>query len=174
MTKGTFRIVTVVAVVALVGALSLTVTISGDDSEGRGGSFMRYLHEMGRHLHGANHHQNPMAGLIEELELNPDQLQRLEKIHKTFGTFGQEDPRAMIDLHNRLIEQFEQGKVETGEIRHVIDGHLDQIREMAYGVTDELISLVNGLDARQREVLLTHIRDKHDGDNVHHGHGSGH
>ncbi len=174
MTKGTFRIVTVFAVVALAGVLSLTVTISGDDSEERSGGFMHHLHEMGRHLHGANHHQSPMAGLIEELEFNPDQLQRLERIHETFGTFGQEDPRAMIDLHNRLIEQFEQGNIETGEIRHLIDGHLEQVREMAYGVTDELIALVNGLDARQREILLTHIRGKHDGNDAHHGPGSGH
>ena len=74
----------------------------------------------------------------------------------------------MADLHNQLVTQFERGYIESGEIRGFIDGHVEQIRGMAYAVTDELIELINGLDEKQRGILLAHLQGAKSGD---HGHG---
>jgi hypothetical protein len=168
MARGTFQIAAIIAAVALVGTVSLTVVATDDDSPGPVGGFFRHLHELGHHLHGDNHHQDPMAQLIEQLELTPDQLRRLEKIHEIIGASGSEEPGAMAALHDQLVGQFEQGHVETDGIRRAIDGHVEQIRDTAYAVTDELIALLNGLDATQREIVLAHLQGNHE---EHHGHG---
>ncbi len=126
MASRTFQIVAIVAAVAFVGTVSLTVMATGDGSEGQapGDGFLSHLHKLGQRLHGDGHHQNPMA-----------------------------------DLHNQLVTQFERGYIEPREIRGFIDGHVEQIRGMAYAVTDELIELINGLDEKQREILLAHLRN---------------
>jgi Spy/CpxP family protein refolding chaperone len=109
-----------------------------------------------------------MAQLIEELELTPDQQQRLEKLHEIFGAYHSQGSGSMFMLHNELVEQFRRGGLETDEIRRTIDEHVEQIREMAYAGTDELVALVNGLDARQREIVLTHLQGSQE---EHHSHG---
>ena len=158
MAKRMFLVVAIIAVAALAGAAGLTVMATGDGAEGQEGDFMDHLHKLGRHLHGEDHHMDQMTRLIEQLELTPDQMQRLEKLHEIIGSYGSEKSGSMAELHDRLVTQFEQGRLETDEIRGVIDGHVEQIREMAYAGTDELIALVNGLDSRQREIVLTHLQ----------------
>ena len=74
----------------------------------------------------------------------------------------------MAELHEQLVAQFERGNLETDELRGLIDVHVEQIRERAYAVTDELVALVNTLDATQREILSKHLQALHEG---HHGHG---
>ena len=159
--------IAIIAAVALVGTLGLTVMATSDGSGSQGGDLLRQLYRLGHHLHGGGHHQDHMAGLIEQLELTPDQLQRLEKIHEIMGAYGSKGSGSMAELHDRLLAQFEQGHIETDEIRQVIDGHVEQMRETAYSVTDELIALVNGLDARQREIVLTHLQGNRE---QHHSH----
>ena len=158
MTRRTLQIAAIIAAVALVGTVSLAVIATGGGSGPQGGGFLSHLHQFGRHLHGGGQHHDQMARLIEQLELTPAQLQRLEKIHEIAGTFGSEGHGSMAELHNQLVSQFEHGYIETTEIRQVIDGHVEQIREVAYVVTDELVALVNGLDAKQRETLQAHLR----------------
>ncbi len=180
MARKTLQIVAIIAAIALVGTVSLTVAATGDGSEEKdGGGFLRHLHEMvGQHLHHGSHHQDHMAGVIEQLELTPDQVQRLERVHEIFGAFGSEGHASMAEVHEQLVAQVEQGYVDTGEVRRVIDGHLEQMRELAYAVTDELIPLVNELDATQRETLLTHLQGNrqagHQAHQGHPGHGHGH
>ncbi len=171
MKKRTFRIVAIIAAVALIGTWSLTVTARDGDSDEQAGGILRHLHAMGRHLHGGGHHQNPMAGLIEDLELNQDQLKRVEKIHEIMGSFGHREPGSMVELHNRLIAQLEDGQIDAAEIHQVIDDHVEQIRAMAYGVTDELTALVNELDAGQRETLMDHVQQLHGTGGDEEGHG---
>jgi Spy/CpxP family protein refolding chaperone len=168
MAKGTIQIGAIIAAVALVGTIGLTVMATGGESGGRPGDFLSHLHKLGHYLHGGEDHHGQMSGLIEQLELTPNQLQRLERIHEILGAHGSEDPGTMAELHDQLVEQFEQGHVETDEIRRVIDGHVEQIRDVAYSVTDELIALVNELDTRQREIVLAHLQGNHGG---HTGHG---
>ena len=168
MAKGTFQIVAIIAAVALVGTVSLTVIATGGDSESKGeGGFLRQLHALGHNLHGGGHHQDHMAEVIEQLELTPEQLQRLEKVHEIIGSYGSDGHGSMAELHEKLVAQFGQGHVEADEIRLVIDGHVDEMREMAYAVTDELVALVNGLDATQREILLTHLQGNQEGHQLH-------
>ena len=162
MATRTFQVIAALAVVALVAAVSLTV-VTGDDSVGKGddsvgkrGDFLRHLHGMAHHMHGGAHGQNPMAKLIEQLELTPDQLQRFEKIHEIIGGYGH-DESAMVKLHEQLVTQFDQGQLETDEIRRVVDAHVEQMRDVGYAVTDELVALVNELDGRQREILSEHL-----------------
>ena len=163
MTRRNFQIAAIIAAVALVGTVSLTVIATGGGSGAQGGGFLSHLHQLGRHLHDGGQHHDRMARLIEQLELTPAQLQRLEKIHEIVGSFGSEGHGSMAELHDQLVAQFEHGYIETGEIRQVIDGHVEQIRDVAYVVTDELVALVNGLDARQRETLLAHLQGNHEG-----------
>jgi len=164
MEKRLFQIVASIAVAALVGATGWTVMATGGDSDGEGGGIMARLHGM----HGEDHHMGQMSQLIEELELTPEQQQRLEKLHEIFGAYHSRGSGSMAELHEQLVEQFRQGRLETDQIRRTIDEHVEQIREMAYAGTDELVVLVNGFDARQREIMLTHLqgnRAGHDGHN---------
>ena len=164
----TFQIAAIIGAVALVTMAGLTFIATAGGSEGPSSEFFRHIHKLGHHLHGGGDHHDQMARMIEQLELTPEQYQRLENVHEIIGTDGSEEPGAMAELHDKLMAQVEQGQVENAEIRRLIDGHVEQIRERAYAVTDELIALVNGLDATQREKLLAHLRGAHQ-----RGHGNG-
>ena len=169
MTNKMSQILAILGAVALVSTVSLTVLARGaGDSSSQEGGFMQKIHELGSFLHGSAHQHDPMADLIEQLELTPDQLERLEKIHEIIGTYGHQGHGSMAELHGKLVEQFEAGHVGTDEIRQLIDEHVEQIRGMAYAVTDELIGLVNELDATQREIMLEHLQGN---DGGHHSHG---
>ena len=159
------QIAAIVGAVALVATVGLTVVAMGGGS-GEGGDLLGHLHRLGQQLHGGDRHHDAMAELIEQLDLTPDQHQRLERIHTVIGTYGNGES-GMAELHEQLVAQFEQGHVETDGIRRLIDGHVEQIRDMAYTVTDELIALVNELDPVQREIMLEHIQGAREG---HRGH----
>ena len=64
----------------------------------------------------------------------------------------------MVALHDELVSQFERGPVETAEIRRAVDGQIEEMRVMAYAVTDELVALVNELDETQRGMVLEHLQ----------------
>lgn len=157
MTHRTFRIVALAAV-ALAGAAGLTIVATDDCPADRDGGLLGHLHELGRRLHGQASHEDHMARLIEQLQLTPEQQHRLERIHEIMETYGGEDDGTMAELHHRLMTQFGQGRVETDEIRRVIDRRVERTRDMAYAVTDELVALVNGLDPGQREIVSAHLR----------------
>ncbi len=175
MAKKTLQIVAIVAAIALVGMVSLTVTATGGDSDSESGLLRRFHQMVGQHMsHGGPHHQDHMGAFIEQMELTPDQRQRLEKAHEIAGTFGSEGHASMAEAHRQLMSQFEQGYVDVDEVRGMIDGHLEQMRDVAYAVTDELIPLVNELDATQRETLLAHLgglQEAQHGHGHHRGHG---
>jgi len=168
MASRTLQIIAIIAAFALVGTVTLAVVATGDESGDRGGGFLRRLHELGQTLHGGGHHQDPMAQVIEQLELTPEQMQRFERIHEIAGNFGHGGDKTMLELHESLVTQFKQGYVETDELRGAIDAHLEEFRGMAYAVTDELVALINELNEAQREVLLEHLEGTGSGD---HGHG---
>lgn len=158
MAKKTLQIVAILAAVALAGLVGFSVAAAGGGSGDEDGGFLQHLHAMGHHLHHGDHHDF-MAQLIEQLELTPDQQQHLDKAHGILEAFGSDGHASLIELHEQLVGQVEQGDLETDAVRAIVDEHLEQIRSMAYGVTDELIALVNGLDATQRESLLAHLRE---------------
>ena len=141
-------------------ALAGTFVIGGD--HGNGGGFFSHLHEIGEHIHGSDHHRNGMARLIDELELSDDQLSHLERIHEAVDRFEHHPGGSMQELHELLISQFHAGAIDEAEVRGMIDQHLEQIRGTAYAVTGEMVTLINGLDTRQREILMQHIGERHE------------
>ena len=154
MLTRTFQILALLAAVALMAGVSLTVMATGDES-GEGG-FLHRLHQ----LHGSSaghHHAHHMAEMIKELNLTPAQQQRLERIH---GIMEEHHggKSAMHELHNELLAQFERGELSQVELRGMIDEHVEQIRAMFYSVTDEMIGLADELDQTQRQTLLRHVR----------------
>lgn len=149
----TFQIVAIIGVLA-VGTATLAYMGAGQ-GEGDGG-FFHHLHKLGSHLHGGGHHDH-MAELVDQLELTPDQMQRFEKIHEIMASHGSGNRDAMVQLHDSLVEQFESGQIGTAEIRRTIDAHVEEMRAIAYAVTDELVGLINELDGRQRGIVLEHL-----------------
>lgn len=165
MARKTFRIGSMIAVATLIAMGSWTVLASGDGDEG--GGFLHHLHALvEHHLQHGGHHE---ADFLDQLNLTPDQAQRLAKIQEAFETYGSEGHSSMQELHERLVAQVEEGHVDAGEVRAAIDTHLEQVRGVAYAVTDELVALVNDLDAEQRETLLAHLQGGQGG-HGHHGH----
>ena len=172
MMKRIFQIAAVLAVFVLAGTVGFTAVAKSGDSTGHASGFLGHLHKMiSQHLQHGGHHQRGMTSLIEQLELTPEQRQHLEKIHEVLGTFGSDGHASMEALHNQLVARVEGGAVEASEVHDIIDEHLEQMRGVAYAVTDELVELVNGLDGKQREMLLAHLQG-HDGEHAgHDGHG---
>jgi Spy/CpxP family protein refolding chaperone len=169
--KGTLRTLTLIAAVVLIGMAGWTVLATNENLEPQAGDsrggFLRHLHELGHRMHGSGHSHDPMAGLIEELELTPDQQQRLENVHRIIDSYGAGRTGSMVELHERLVQQFQEGRIEPEEVRAVIDEHVEQLRGMAYSVTDELLTLVNELDESQRRVMLEHLQAGHGGHRLH-------
>ena len=179
MSTKLLAITSIVAGVVLAGAAGVTVMGSAGDGGDEQG-FLSHIHQMARGIHGGGHghgggHFGQMAELVDQLELTEDQARHFENIHSIVGSYGKSGHDSMNVLHTSLMEQFEQGYVDNAEIRKTIDEHVDQLRSMAYDATDELVALVNGLDERQRGIVLEHIEAaKRGGAGREHGHGHDH
>ncbi len=167
MAKRTFQALAVVLAVSLVAFVSFTAGASGNSAGGGSGesdrSLLERLHSIGLQMHGGHGHHGGgfwyhANELVNQLDLSPEQTERLEAIHRTFESFGGMAHGSMAEIHDQLVEQFEQGYIETDAVRQTIDEHLAEIRTVAYSVTDDLLALVNGLDAGQREIVLTHLQ----------------
>jgi len=171
MTRRTIQVLAIIAAIAVVATASVTVMTTratgNQAAASTSANVIHRLHGMMRNLHGGHDHQDPMAGLIERLKLTPEQLERFEEIQRIAGSYHRAGRGSMHELHEQLIARFEQGRVSTDEIRPVIDDHLETLREMAYAMTDQMIALVNDLDAAQREILLEYLQE---GDRDHTSH----
>ena len=167
MTKEILKSVTILGAIGLVAVLGLTVLATGEPegdgkSDGKSG-ILHHLHQMGHHLHHLHggHHRNPMAELIDDLELDAEQREHLEAIHHILGAFGSPGHGSMTEIHEQLIERFEAGSMDRGEVRSLVDDHLEEIRVLLHGAADEMVVLVNSLDESQRQVLSEHL-ENHD------------
>ncbi len=180
MAKITLQASAIVLAVSLVAFVSFTAgatagatgeSAAGDSGES-GKSFLQHLHSIGSQIHGNawshghrggggfRHH---MDELVNQLDLSQEQTERLQAIHRTFESHGGKVDGSMAGLHDQLVEQFEQGHIEADAVRQMIDEQLAEIRSVAYSVTDELLALVNSLDAGQRELVLAHLQGDHAG-----------
>lgn len=169
MEKRIFALVSIVATVALVTAAGLGLAVGGDGAIGQGSGLLHRLHGLGNHLHGGGHHGDPMGQLIEELKLTPAQQQQVEKIQQLMSAHHGRGAEPMAALHEQFVEQLREGDLDADRVKQSIDAQIDRMRETAYSLTDELVELVNGLDAEQRETLLNHFRQAERS-----GHGHGH
>jgi len=169
MTKRPILIVTTLVAVVVAGLLGWSVVAESNEAAGENGGFLQHLHQASySHGDGGGHHQ-AMGQLIDELDLRPDQQRHMEKIHEIIGAAHDSGNDPMARLHERLVTQYGQyGSLDSVELKQEIDGHVEEIRAVAYAFTDELVALVNGLDATQRETLLRHLQEADAG---RHGHG---
>jgi hypothetical protein len=117
-------------------------------------------------IHGGDHHGQAgghhaaMAELIERLQLTPEQHRHLQRIHELMeATHHGSGPGSMAELHEKLVAQLADGEVETADLRPVVDQHVEQVRGVLYSITDEFVSLLHGLDARQRQLLQQHLQE---------------
>ena len=176
MAKRVFQALAIVLAVSLVALVSFTAgsaagSTVGDSGES-GESFLERMHSIGLQFHhkGEGHGRHGGGGfwhhmgeLVNQLELSQEQTERLEAIHRTFESLGSKADGSMTELHDQLVEQFEQGYIEADAVRPMIDEHLAEIRTVAYSVTDDLFALVNSLDEKQREIVLAHLKGGHAG-----------
>ncbi len=182
MVRRTAQALSLMVVIAFVAMAAFSVVAASNENEGSGdddqGVVMRQLHAFGEKLHGlhggvhgANHHGRSHGGghhgaemghhmshivqLVEQLNLTEAQYAHFERVHEILG----EGHESMAELHQQLMAELEDGYVETGSVRQIIDQRVEGMRTMAYGLSDELISLIDGLDAEQRETLMAHIEE---------------
>ena len=165
MTRLKFPVVALAAVVLLALA-GLAFLVMGGDSSGTP-CVARYLRAAGAKLHGTHGgddhgedggHHEAMAQLIQQLELTPEQHRHLERIHELMeATHHGSGPGSMAELHDKLVAQCADGEVEAADLRPVVDEHVEQVRGVLYTLTDEFVALVQGLDARQRQILKEHL-----------------
>jgi Spy/CpxP family protein refolding chaperone len=158
MRDRTFQTVAILAAVALIGTVTVAVVASGG-ARAQDSGFLGHLHSLvGQHLHGGGGQHDPMAQLVETLNLTPDQLERFEKLQEVVESDPSGGHESMAALHEVLLTQFEQGQIGIAETRQAVDGHIEEMRVLAYAVTDELIALVNELDDTQRATMLEHLQ----------------
>ena len=149
-----YTIASIVAV-ALVATVTVAFTASGVPA-GHERGLIGHLHELAQQLHGGGAHGDPMTQLIEQLDLRPDQLRRVERISELVGTQPSGAHQSMQELHEQLITRLGRGQVGTDAIRQIVDRHFTE-PAVASALTDELVALANGLDDAQREMLLEHL-----------------
>ena len=125
--------------------------------------------------HGA---RDAIHQLIEDLQLNEDQNQQLESLHKALMHQMHGAGQAHAHHLQAFIERLENGYMDPAEVRQTIDQHIEQVREQAHSVAEPLVGLLNSLDADQRALLLDHLKEARAHAEHHrkaHGqHGSGH
>jgi hypothetical protein len=102
-----------------------------------------------------------MSRLVDDLDLNEDQQQRLDAVHEALGGHHEAHSGTREQHHEWLVEQIRSGNVDSVEVRQSIDLHLEAARSLAYQVSDELVPLLNSLDETQRETLLDFIDEVH-------------
>jgi len=164
-------ILAVASCLILAGAIGVSAMDSGEGAHGggHGVGFFDHLKQLGQHLHRGDTHDR-MADLFDEMQLTDAQRQHLTKIHEAVETVGHNPQMSMEQLHGQLMGQFMEGHVDAELITGMIDSHLEEMRSTAYQVTHQLVELVNGLDGKQREILMQHVNQMH-GDADGHGHG---
>ena len=142
-------------VVILTGAL-LAIGLIGFAVGASGGAFG---HGGSLSCDDARAHHHHLMELIDELELNDSQRQHLDGIHHRLMARWNDRDRIHTETLAWTLERLEHGGLQGAETQMLIDQHLEELRTLAHGVSDELIALVDSLDEDQRAVLIAHLQD---------------
>lgn len=113
---------------------------------------------MGHGFGGAGMHL-AMTRLVDDLDLNTGQQERLDAVHGILSGHFEGMQGAKEAHHQLLVERIQAGNLDPTEVRQSIDQHLEEARSLAYQVADEVVPLVNSLDDTQRAKLLDFIAD---------------
>jgi hypothetical protein len=105
-----------------------------------------------------DHVARRIDALASELELDQAQRARLENVaalvRERHEAFAAERPEHV----ERLLAAVESGEVDEAEVHRNIDEKVDQVRETLHDVADELIALVESMDADQRASAVARLR----------------
>lgn len=111
-----------------------------------------------------------LSGLIDDLNLNDGQQQRVDAVHEIIQDHIEGAREGKETHHQRMVEILEGDIVDQAEVKENIDQHLEQARSFAYEISDELVPLVNSLDEEQRTTLKQFAEKAH---GAMEGHGCG-
>lgn len=109
-----------------------------------------------------DHVAQRIDALSSELELDAAQRGRLENVaaiaRERHEAFAAERPAHV----EQVLAAVESGEVDEAEVHRGIDEKVDQVRATLHGVADELIALVESMDADQRARAVEHLRQAHE------------
>ena len=134
MVKLLFQGVVAIAALAVVGTVGMTVA---------------------QHGHGGHGHRHDMAQAFEAMDLSPAQQGKLERLHELMMEGG--DHGMMMVIHDTLIGQLRDNRLDAIAARSAVDAHLERVRAGAYTITEELVAFGSSLDSGQRQIMLEHV-----------------
>lgn len=103
-----------------------------------------------------------IQALSEDLELGVEQRERLQRV-KGIALAHRDRMEAEREARfPELIEAIEAGDIDAAAVRGHIDEVLADARDTLYLVADELVALVNSMDADQRERLARKLEQMHE------------
>jgi Spy/CpxP family protein refolding chaperone len=103
-----------------------------------------------------------IQALSDDLDLGEEQRARLDRVKGIARAHKQRMETEREARFPELIEAIEAGDIDAAVVRGHIDEVLADARETLYQVADELVALVNSMDAEQRERLAREIETVHD------------
>lgn len=110
----------------------------------------------------AHGHGSPgVDSIAEELRLDDGQREQLARVFATLDRGRKAHHARMLEIHEALLERFEQGRVEEAELRGWVDEHVDELRSTGYTVVKDLVELANGLNDEQQAALARRARQHH-------------
>jgi len=115
----------------------------------------------GHHPGARGRAEREVQALVDDLELSPEQLQRVEQvkalIHEHHRQAGAER-----EAHFQTVRQaIAQGNVDASEVQQQLDAKLEEMGQLAHTIADVLVPLVNSLNDQQRELVLAKLDRLH-------------
>ena len=111
----------------------------------------------GHHPGARGRAEREIQALVDDLELSPEQLQRVERvkalIHEHHDRAGAEREAHVQKLRQAVA----QGNIDANEVQHQMDEKLEEMRQLSHTLADELVPLVNSLNDEQRELVLAKL-----------------
>jgi hypothetical protein len=115
----------------------------------------------GHHRGAQGRAEREVQALVDELELSPEQLQRVEQVKTLIHEHHRQAGEEREAHFQRIRQAIAQGNVDASEVQQEMDEKIDEMRQLAHSVTDELVPLVNSLNDEQRELLLAKLDRLH-------------
>jgi len=161
----TAGVVVAAAAIAFVGFNAGAASAVADGAET---GILHRVHDFGRRLHGihstghgsgVDRHLDKVA---EVLALRPDQVDQARTVFDAFMEQRDAYHVSMEALHEGLLAQLANGRLDADGLKQALDGRLDAMREATHAAVDEAVALADSLDTEQRERALRHFAEVED------------
>ena len=143
-------IVTPVALIALLFAAHSAFSYGGGMHHGRGGDMFGDM--MVFHL----------QHMAKDLNLSPDQQSKLDAIEKGMHGSMDEGTSNRDQLHSTIQQQVSSGTFDFGQIRPLLDAHIDQRATAAHATIANLATFYSSLSADQKTKIATDMKQHMD------------